>query len=301
MRGRLSFGLKTSQIGLTYDEIRDLWLEADQLPVFEHAWLWDHMLPIRGDAGLATLEAWTLLSALAAQTQRLRPGVIVTSNRFRLPTLLAKMAATVDHVARGRLILGLGAGGHRFADPAAAAMVQREFDAYGMPVVSAGEAVGALGESLSIINRMWTLDEAFDFNGRYYQLTGALCEPKPIQRPGPPILIAASGERTGLRLVAQYASIWNCPTADPVEFRHKSEVLDEYCRAIGRDPSEIGRLQQIIVPFDDAEGARRELSQWIDAGCTYLVLAPRPPLRTARELAREIIEPVLETVQEAIH
>jgi alkanesulfonate monooxygenase SsuD/methylene tetrahydromethanopterin reductase-like flavin-dependent oxidoreductase (luciferase family) len=301
MRGRLSFGLKTTQMGLTYDEIRDLWLEADQLPVFEHAWLWDHMLPIRGDPRGATLEAWTLLSALAAQTRRLQLGVIVTSNRFRLPTLLAKMAATVDHVARGRLILGLGAGGHRFADPPTAALVQREFDAYGMPVVTAGEAVRALGEALSIISSMWTLDEPFDFNGRYYRLTGAVCEPKPIQRPGPPILIAASGERTGLRLVAQYANLWNCPTADPLEFRHKSEVLDEYCRAIGRDPSGIARLQQVIVSFDDVEAARRQLREWIEAGCTHLVLAPRPPLRAAYELVREIIEPVLESVQEAVH
>src|ERR1700719_459696 len=107
---RLSFGSKTSQIGLTYQDILRVWREADQIPLFEHAWLWDHMVPLRGDIAGAALEAWTLLAALAAQTNRLRLGVIVTSNRLRSPTLLAKMAATVDIIAEGRLDFGIGVG-----------------------------------------------------------------------------------------------------------------------------------------------------------------------------------------------
>src|SRR5215475_2871260 len=98
---RLSFGIKTSQMGLSYEEILRIWREADQIPVFEHAWLWDHMVPLRGEITGAALEAWTLLAALAAQTTRLRLGVIVTSNRLRSPALLAKMAATVDVIADG--------------------------------------------------------------------------------------------------------------------------------------------------------------------------------------------------------
>ena len=98
---RLSFGIKTSQMGLSYEEILRIWREADQIPVFEHAWLWDHMVPLRGEITGAALEAWTLLAALAAQTSRLRLGVIVTSNRLRSPALLAKMAATVDIIASG--------------------------------------------------------------------------------------------------------------------------------------------------------------------------------------------------------
>lgn len=296
MAPRVTFGLKTSQMRATYDDIRRLWLEADELPIFEHAWLWDHMVPLRGDAHGATLEAWTLLAALAAQTRRLRLGVIVTSNRFRPPTVLAKMAATVDHVADGRLIFGIGAGGHQVSDPAAAAVVQRELDAYGLPVISAAEAVGALGEALTIIRRMWSEEAAFDFAGRYYQLKGAVCEPKPIQRPGPPILLAASGERLALRLAAEHANLWIGSSTDVREFRRKAEILDDYCRAIGREPSEIARLQQFIVSFDDVAGARREIREFIEAGCTYIVVGMRPPLRTARELAEEIIEPVLEAV-----
>ena len=143
VRRSISFGLKTSQQGFAYDEILALWLEADRMPIFEHAWLWDHMLPLRGDVRQATLESWTLLGALAAQTTRLRLGVIVTSNRLRPPTVLAKMAATVDHISRGRLVLGIGAGGSRVADPAGMELVQREFDAYGIDIVSAAEALGA--------------------------------------------------------------------------------------------------------------------------------------------------------------
>src|ERR1700730_6863044 len=104
----LSFGIKTSQMGNPYDDTLRVWREADQIPVIEHAWLWDHMVPLRGDIGGAALEAWTLLAALAAQTTRLELGVIVTSNRLRYPTVLAKMAATVDVIAEGRLVFGIG-------------------------------------------------------------------------------------------------------------------------------------------------------------------------------------------------
>src|SRR5260370_30180416 len=110
---RLSFGIKTSQMGATYEGILKVWREADNIPVLEHAWLWDHMVPLRGDITGADLEAWTLLAALAAQTNRLRLGVIVTSNRLRSPTLLAKMAATVDILPAGRLDFAIGVCGTR--------------------------------------------------------------------------------------------------------------------------------------------------------------------------------------------
>ena len=117
----LSFGIKTSQAGLSYEEILRVWREADQVPEFQHAWLWDHLVPLRGDVTGAALEAWTLLAALAAQTSRLRLGVIVTSNRIRPPAVLAKMAATVDVIAAGRLVFGIGAGGSADQRPGARA------------------------------------------------------------------------------------------------------------------------------------------------------------------------------------
>jgi alkanesulfonate monooxygenase SsuD/methylene tetrahydromethanopterin reductase-like flavin-dependent oxidoreductase (luciferase family) len=206
---RVSFGIKTSQSNISYAEILKIWREADTVPVIEHAWLWDHLVPLRGDVTGAALEAWTLLAALAAQTSRLRLGVIVTSNRIRPPAVLAKMAATGDDVDGGRLVLGIGAGGSALADPAYRDMVHREYDAYGIDVVSPGEAVAALAEACTIVKRMWSEDQPFDFDGRCYQLKGAICEPKPVQRPRPPIMIGAGGERSALRVVAEHADI--CP------------------------------------------------------------------------------------------
>jgi alkanesulfonate monooxygenase SsuD/methylene tetrahydromethanopterin reductase-like flavin-dependent oxidoreductase (luciferase family) len=307
--GRVSFGIKTSQANTTYAEILRIWREADAIPAFEHAWLWDHLVPLRGEVTGPALEAWTLLAALAAQTERLRLGIIVTDNRLRAPAVLAKMAATVDIIAGGRLEFGIGAGGSAVPDPVALAMVHRELDAYGIDVVSPGEAVGALGEACTIVKRLWTEDAPFDFSGRHYRLAGAICEPKPVQRPRPPILIGASGERLALRVVAEHADIWNCPTRVSVEeFRQKSAVLDEHCAAIGRDPAEIVRSVQVLVSTEEVPApapggtlpnyfgpvaAREFLLALIDAGARHLVLAPVSANPSAQWLADEIIEPVL--------
>ena len=174
------------------------------------------------------------------------------------------------------------------------------------------EALAALDEACTIAKRMWAETEPFDFDGRCYRLRGAICEPKPIQRPHPPILIGAGGERIALRVVAQHADIWNCPTSSIDEFRHKSDVLDDHCRAIGRDPSEITRSVQVLVA---AEGqperpaylpavrgpaeVRDHLVDLIHAGVSHLVLAALPPVPPVRWLAEEIVEPVLARVRDA--
>jgi alkanesulfonate monooxygenase SsuD/methylene tetrahydromethanopterin reductase-like flavin-dependent oxidoreductase (luciferase family) len=308
-RGRVTFGIKTSQANTTYAEILRIWREADAIPAFEHAWLWDHLVPLRGEVTGPALEAWTLLAALAAETERLRLGIIVTNNRIRPPAVLAKMAATVDVISGGRLDFGIGAGGSAVPDPVGRAMVEREFGAYGLDVVSTGEAVAALGEACTIIERMWSEEAPFDFSGRYYRLKGAICEPKPVQRPRPPILIGAAGERSALRVVAEHADIWNCPTRIGVdEFRRKSAVLDEHCAAIGRDPAEITRSVQLLVTTEEqppaAPGsalpnyfgpaaAREFLLALIDAGARHLVLAPVSEAPSVQWLADEIVAPVL--------
>jgi alkanesulfonate monooxygenase SsuD/methylene tetrahydromethanopterin reductase-like flavin-dependent oxidoreductase (luciferase family) len=289
---RLSFGIKTSQMGLSYQEIQRVWREADRIPVLEHAWLWDHMVPLRGDVTGAALEAWTLLSALAAQTTRLRLGVIVTSNRLRSPTLLAKMAATTDIIASGRLVFGLGAGGSRVgaANPAV-----REFEAYGVPLVAPGEAVRDLAQSCAVIRRMWTEDEPFDFDGHSLHLKGAVCEPKPVQRPHPPILIGGAGGRV-LRIVAEHADIWNYPGTPSEDFRRKNQALAEYCAAAGRAPGSIARSMQTVVRCDDPQApaaTRALLLEMIEAGVTHLVLAAILGGRPVQWLADEIIEPVI--------
>jgi alkanesulfonate monooxygenase SsuD/methylene tetrahydromethanopterin reductase-like flavin-dependent oxidoreductase (luciferase family) len=307
--GAVSFGIKTSQAGIEYADILRIWQEADAMPEFEHAWLWDHLVPLRGDVTGPALEAWTLLSALAAQTSRLRLGVIVTSNRIRPPAVLAKMAATTDIIADGRLIFGIGAGGSvpkdggTHPDSSYVGLVRRELAAYGIDVVSSGTALAALGEACTLIRRLWADDKPFDFDGRYYQLKDAICEPKPVQRPGPPVLIGSGGERTGLRLVAEHADLWVGSGMDAATFRRQSSVLDGHCAAIGRDPKEIGRLTQVMFTaeepadpsaarFPGPSGARDLITELMAAGATHIVLAS-PGGQSLRWVADEIIHPVL--------
>ncbi|MFQ1002357.1 LLM class flavin-dependent oxidoreductase [Modestobacter sp. SSW1-42] len=174
-----------------YRDIVRVWREADTIPRIEHAWLLDHLLPIGGDPYGPAYEGWTLLAALAAQTQRLRLGLLVTSNHFRPPAMLAKMAATVDVVSGGRLDLGIGAGsrpGHPLA--------RREYEAHGLPFFDAAAAVGSLAEACTVIRRLWAADQPFDFQGAHHDLVGAFCSPKPVQRPRPPILIGGRSAAT---------------------------------------------------------------------------------------------------------
>jgi alkanesulfonate monooxygenase SsuD/methylene tetrahydromethanopterin reductase-like flavin-dependent oxidoreductase (luciferase family) len=287
----LSFGIKTSQMGLTYAEILDTWRAADAVPAFSHAWLWDHMVPLRGPVEGAALEAWTLLAALAAQTSRLRLGVIVTSNRLRSAPLLAKMAATVDVIAGGRLDFGIGAGGSRVAGQNPAV---REFESYGVPLVSPGEAVRDLAESLTVIRRLWTESEPFDFSGPTLRLRGAVCEPKPVQKPHPPIMVGAYGSRM-LRVVAEHADIWNYPGPPDAEFRRRDAILTSHCAAIGRDPATITRSMQTIVRAaqpDAAAATRAALLGMIDSGVRHIVLAAVLDGRPLDWLVDEIVEPV---------
>jgi F420-dependent oxidoreductase-like protein len=284
-RHNLTFGIKTApQHDAGYEAIARVWQEADATPELDDAWLWDHMLPLGGDPWGPCLENWTLLGALAAQTSRLRIGHLVTSNLYRSPPVLAKMATTVDIISGGRLILGIGAG---WSSP--------EQDAYGAPRLSAAERIGRLAEACQIIRRAWT-EEVFDFDGRYYQLRGVYAEPKPVQVPHPPILIGGKGERRTLRVVAEHADIWNFSGSrdDAVgEFRRLNEVLDGHCAAIGRDPATIGRSVQLFPEPDDLDRTRRLVTELVDGGADHVVLNLLPPFDGLLPLlVREVIEPV---------
>ncbi len=299
---QLTFGVKTSQVNSTYAQILEIWREVDRTKAFDHAWLWDHMVPLRGDVNQPALEAWTLLAALAAHTSRIRVGVSVTSNRLRAPAVLAKMAATVDQISAGRLVFGIGAGGHAVSDAAGLALVKRELGAYGIDIVSPGDAVGALGEAMTIIRRLWSESEPFDFAGQYYRLVGGIGEPKPVQRPGPPILMAASGPRS-LRIAAEHADIWVWP-GDLDEFQIKSRLLDEQCLALGRDPGAIVRSVQVLVRGGQAASAntREMLQRFIEAGARHFILGLIPPYEGSpvEWLANEIVDPVLSQTKTAL-
>ena len=174
------FGIATAPQQVTYHDVLRVWREADSIPQIEHAWVFDHLLPIAGDLDGPIFEGWTLLSALAAQTERLRLGVLVTSNRFRPPAMLAKIAATVDAVSGGRLDFGIGAGS-RPSLP----MARREYAANGLPYHDFAHSVGDLAEACTVIRRLWTSEQPFDFDGSYLHLTGAFGNPKPVQQPYP--------------------------------------------------------------------------------------------------------------------
>ncbi|MFG6197405.1 LLM class flavin-dependent oxidoreductase [Nonomuraea sp. JJY05] len=282
---RPRFGIMTAPSQVDYQDVLRVWREADTIPEIEHAWLFDHLLPIFGDPNGTTYEGWTLLSALAAQTGRLRLGLLVTSNRFRPPALLAKIAATVDIVSGGRLEFGIGVGS-RPGWPSA----RREYEAHGLPFHDAAHAVESLAEACTVIRRLWTEAEPFDFHGTHVKLTGAFCNPKPVQRPHPPILI---GGRSGptLRVAAEHADMWNIPGGDIDDVVARSRLMDRYCAELGRDPASIIRSIHLPVSYDQPDITRDAIGEAIDAGFRHIVLglsAPYPA-GVARWVADELI------------
>jgi alkanesulfonate monooxygenase SsuD/methylene tetrahydromethanopterin reductase-like flavin-dependent oxidoreductase (luciferase family) len=244
-------------------------------------------MPIFGDLDGPTYEGWTLLSALAAQTERLRIGVMVTSNRFRPPAVLAKIAATVDAVSGGRLEFGIGAGSRP-----SVSFARREYEAHGLPYYDAAHAVGSLAEACTIIRRLWAEDKPFDFDGAYYQLTGAWCNPKPLQRPHPPILIGGRSLPT-LRVAAEHADVWNMPGGGLDDAVRRSALLDRLCAEYGREPASITRSIILPVSYDRPAATRDTIRSAIDAGFTHIVLGLHPPYpaNVAQWAANELIGP----------
>lgn len=280
-----SFGIMTAPSQVDYQDVLRVWREADTVAEIEHAWLYDHLMPIFGDPDGPTFEGWTLLSALAAQTARLRVGLLVTSNRFRPPALLAKIAATVDVVSGGRLDFGIGAGS-RPSVP----LARREYEAHGLPYHDAAHAVASLAEACTVIRRLWTEEEPFDVDGTYVRLTGAFGNPKPVQRPHPPILVGGRSSAT-LRVAAEHADVWNIPGGDLDDVRSRSALLDRFCTEIGRDPASITRSIHLPVSYDRPATTRDAIGAAVDAGFRHVVLglsAPYPA-GVARWVADELV------------
>ncbi len=282
----VTFGIATAQQQVSYREILRVWSEADTVPQIEHAWLFDHLLPIGGDPNGPIFEGWTLLSALAAQTERLRLGLLVTSNRFRPPAMLAKIAATVDVVSGGRLDFGIGVGS-RPSPPEA----RREYPAYGLPYLDFADAVQSLAEACTVIRRLWSEAEPFDFDGTYNQLTGAFCNPKPVQQPHPPFMIGGRTTAT-LRVVAEHGDLWNIGGGDIEDCVRRSALLDRCCAEIGRDPASITRSIHLPVSYDQPAKTRHAIRQAIDAGFRHVVLGLRAPYPegVAHWIAGELVD-----------
>src|SRR3954462_3419553 len=269
---RPSFGIMTAPQLVAYHDVLRVWDEADTIPEIEHAWLFDHLMPIGGDPSGPTYEGWTLLSALAAQTARLRLGVLVTSNRFRPPAVLAKIATTVDIVSGGRLDFGIGVGsrpGHPLA--------LREYTAHGLPYLDTADAVASFAEACTVIRRLWTEDEPFDFAGEHVQLSGAFGNPKPVRRPHPPIMIGGRASAT-LRVVAEHADLWNIPGGGDIDdLAGRSRLLDRFCAEIGRGPAEITRSIFLPVDYDNPAATREKIEEAAGAGFGHIVLGLANP------------------------
>jgi F420-dependent oxidoreductase-like protein len=260
-------------------------------------WLADHFMPNAEDTSTPWPEAWTTLAGLAAVVPRVRLGTLVTGNTYRHPAILAKMAATVDHISQGRVVLGLGSGWQ-----------ENEHQKYGIDFFSTSERLARLEEACQVIKALWGDAEA-TFEGKFYQLQAAPLEPKPVQR-SLPLMIGGGGERVTLKITAQYADEWNVwGTVDTL--RHKMTILDRHCEAVSRDPKDIQRsaVALMFLTDDDKFAARMRgnaqatiagnknqvrdiVGAYRDAGVNELIV----PDFTMGEDKQEILDALIEDV-----
>jgi F420-dependent oxidoreductase-like protein len=257
----MRFAIKTRPEHQTWEEIRDVWIAADEIGFFESAWNWDHFYPLTGDLTGPNFEAWTMLAAMAQATRRIRIGCQVTGMVYRHPAVLANMAATVDIISGGRLELGLGAGWN-----------QQECDAYGITLPPLRERFDRFDEGVEAIVSLLS-QTTTTFAGRYVQLTEARCEPKPVQRPHPPVTIGGRGKKRTLRTVARWAQQWNAITDSPEDWLELKDVLAGHCAAVGRDVSEITCSVNLrLEPDADAERAVAQAAAYRDAGVDLVIV-----------------------------
>ena len=223
----LRIGLKPGAQDITPEELRAVWRIADDAG-FDHLWDYDHFQSF-GPGGLALpiYEGWTLLAAMAEATRRVRIGCLVTGNTYRHPAVLAKMAVTVDHLSGGRLEFGVGA-----------AWAQHEHESLGIEGLE--HRVSRLSESLRVMTALWTEDRA-TFEGRWFRLRDAIAEPKPVQRPHPPIWIGGGGGPRMQRLIARHADVW---TAGYLAGEETIEGVAAACAEVGRDPADLRRASE---------------------------------------------------------
>jgi len=260
------FAIKTPPQHTRWSDILEIWKAADQIELFESAWLFDHFYPIIGDQNGPCLESWVTLTALSQATSRLRIGSMVNGMHSRHPAITAKMAATLDTISQGRLNLGLGAG-----------WFEPEAQAYGIDLGTIAERMNRFDEAVEVIVGLLS-QESTTFHGRYFNLEDARCEPKGPQRPHPPIVIGGAGEKRTLRTVARFAQQWDALRTEPDAWRQKYEVLLRHCAAVGRDPKEITCSAHIFAA-PDADPARLadQAAHLGTLGIDLVIFSLRPP------------------------
>ena len=248
-----SFDYRNRDTSQIVDSLKNLVTRAENRG-FDSFWVMDHFhqIPFVGKPEEPMLESWTTISVLAGITTKIKLGTLMTGIIYRHPSILAKIGATLDVLSKGRLFMGIGA-----------AWNEEESSAYGIPFPSAKERLLRLEEAIQIIRKMWTEEPSASFDGQYYQIKNAFCNPKPIQKPSPPIMVGGSGERQTLRIVAKYADACNLfGSAETV--KRKLSILKEHCRSVGRDYDSILKTKLgVVVIDDDKEMARKRLQQII--------------------------------------
>ncbi len=264
--------MRVPSIGLVLPQYESSWEDVVRLAVaaesagFSALWLEDHFRPwAHNDRGSA-FDGWVVLSALAGSTSRIRLGTLVSCVSYRHPALVAKMGATLDVVSGGRFILGMGAGWYA-----------EEYAAYGFPFPSPGERVERLRDAIRVIRAMWT-EESPSLRTRHYAIQDAPCNPRPLQRPSPPIWVGGGGPRI-LRVAARYADGWNFGAMMPEQFREKLGELRRYATEAGREPTAITPSLELFVFLGGTQAEARDRARVFEAA--------RPPGNAVRLLIRD--------------
>jgi len=303
------FGVQVAPEDTTYEAMVEVARLVEQLG-YDTFWLNDHFVPVLGDRSRPHFESWTLLTALATRTERIRLGILVSGNTYRHPAVLAKMATTVDHVSGGRLELGIGAGWEEW-----------EHRAFGIPFHTPKERAERLGEALAVVTALWDGTEPSSFEGRYYRLRDAPFLPPPVQRPHPPIVVGGQGEKWIMPLVARYADEWNVPVGVPPDgVKRRLETIRAECARIGRSPcvrevsvflplanitnvplaGPVTRLgarllvderAAVSVLAGSAKEIEAKIRSYVDAGATSVIITTRPSIDRAlmKRFADEIV------------
>jgi len=300
----MQFGVQLLNYFTTWEDLLSAIKCIDAGP-WHSLWFSDHFLPPYPEANLeaeSALEGWSLITATAAVTNRVQLGVLVTGNTYRNPALLAKMAATVDQISNGRLILGIGA-----------SWFKQEHGAFGWEFPGVKERCDRLEEAVELIKMLFTAEGPIDYNGRYYKLKNAYFSPTCTQKPHIPIMVGGSGEKRTLRTLARFGDIANIGINSlefPEKFKHKLEVIERHCKEFGRDPSEIKKTMVIPLRIENDEKKAVELrkrrgewflygtvpfikdriQQYIDAGAEEIIFSG---IVAKVELFKEVEEEII--------